>query len=177
MAGKLSAAVLAGAFALGPAAYAMDRPDSLAASFQGFCTPEPPPFAQIDQKASSLHLPVIDDIGRSQSSGQFLHSKSWAVTLPDGPHDLVAVEGNGPDGFVTSCAISANDPEGAALKAALVRKLGLTQAASESLSKDGARKITQWAWGKGGTLTLVDATPQSKPGAMIVLMVRGPARP
>jgi hypothetical protein len=146
----------------------MDRDASLINSFQVLCALEPPTFNRIDQKASAMRLAVHKDLGQSQATGQFAHSKSWIVNLTDGPHELVATEANGPNLHIVSCGISAPDPNGAAFKKELVLEMKLGQASSEAVSPDGVLRLTTWTdvFGKGTLLRLIDATPQGKPGAI-----------
>jgi hypothetical protein len=111
----------------------MDRNASLINSFQLLCALAPPTFDRIEQEALAMELPVRQDVGHAQSSGMFAHSKTWIVTLKDGPHDLGVNEANGPTEHVITCGISAPDADGAALRKELVSEMKLGQPSSEML--------------------------------------------
>jgi hypothetical protein len=160
-------------------AHAADRIASLINSFQVLCTLEAPVFEWIDQKAMAMNLPVRQDIGQSKDSGAFVHSKSWLVTLTTGPHELLAAEANGPQGYIKSCGISAPDPNGESFKHELVSIMKLGPPSSETITQDGVMRVTEWkdAFGAGTLLRLVDATPKNKPGAMLFHSVHEATKP
>ncbi len=159
-------------------AHAIDRDTSLITTFRVLCAQARPAFAQINQRAEEMKLPVRKDSGQSRSKGQFAHSKSWMVNLTDGPLELVAAEANGPKLHVVSCGIAATDPNAGAFRKALVAEMKLRRSFKESLSPDRSFRTSTWrdAFGKGTTLRLVDATPQGKPGAMLYYDVVGAQR-
>jgi hypothetical protein len=160
-------------------AHGMDRNASLINSFQLLCTLESPKFDRIEQKASAMRLSVHQDMGHSQTSGIFAHSKSRIVALNDGPHDLIVAEANGPKGHIVSCGISAPDADGAAFRSELVSEMKLGQPSSETVMPDRSLRITAWngVFGKGTVLRMVDALPQGRPGAMLNYDVLAPPLP
>ena len=165
-------------FSLG-VAQADDRAASLINSFAVLCTLEAPVFDKINQKVAAMKLPVRQDIGTSKDRGAFARSKSWLVPLTTGPHELLAAEANGPEGYVRSCGLSAPDPNGESFKKELVSQMKLRSPSSESTSQDGVMRVTVWkdAFGAGTLLQLFDATPKAKPGAIVNYVVREAARP
>jgi hypothetical protein len=173
------AAAATGLLLLSWHAHAADRDASLINSFQVFCALEPPAFDRIDQKAAAMKLPVHQDIGQSQKSGQFARSKSWLVKLTTGPHELLAAEANGANGYVESCGISAPDPDGEAFKNELILEMKLGRPSAETVSADGAMRITTWngVFGEGSSLQFVDASPKGHPGAMLFYRTLKPTKP
>lgn len=158
---------------------AADRNASLINSFQVFCTLESPVFAHIDQKAAAMRLAVHRDIGASKTDGYFAHSETWFVSLTTGPHELVASEGNGPNGHGSDCGISAPDPNGETFKKDLVAEMKLGQPTKEFTSANGQMHFTIWegVFGAGSSLRLMDATPNGYPGAALFYDTMGPTKP
>jgi len=156
-----------------------DRNAALINSFQVLCTLESPSFDRIDQKAAAMKIPVHKDVGQSQISGYFAHSKSWLVPLKTGPHELVATEANGPKGHIEACGISAPDPDGGSFIKELIEEMHLGLPASQIVSADGMMRTTTWknTFGEGTELRLVDATPKERPGAMLFYDVTTPTTP
>jgi hypothetical protein len=158
---------------------AAERNTSLINSFQVLCALETPAFEKINDKAVAMKLPVRRDIGQSRESGEFAHSKSWLITLRTGPHELIAAEANGPQGYVQSCGISAVDPNGEVFKDELVSMMNLDLPSLETVSEDGVTRVTEWkdAFEAGTLLQLVDATPKNKSGVILLYVLREATKP
>jgi hypothetical protein len=162
-------ATLVGLISVG-AAYANERSAELVNSFQIFCMPGPPDFAALDAKATAMKLPVRKDVVAPEQSGQFVHSKSWRVSLASGSHELVAYETRGPKGEAASCGIGVEDVDGEEIKQELIKAMKLDAPLRQSASADGAQRLTTWKYADGVTLLLADGTPMKIPGIYLTLM-------
>lgn len=160
-------------------AEAMTREASLINSFEVLCTLEPPNFQRIEQKAEAMKMASYQDVAPpKETDGSFDRTKSWIVTLTDGPHVLFATEMNGPKGHVVSCGIGANDPIGASFKKELMTEMKLGSPTVDGLLSNGMH-VYLWkgTFGPGTQLRLQIAEPDSNPGAMVGYDIEGPPVP
>ena len=154
-------------------ALADQRSASLVDSFREFCTLEPPNFARLDAKAAAMGLPILQDMGNPRQAGQFVHSKSWTMTLGTRSHEVVASEARGPRGEVAACGIGAADARGNDVKDDLIKRLNLGPPFHETVSQDGQRRMTTWrikVVSVDLTLLLADGTPTNSPGVYLTLL-------
>jgi hypothetical protein len=158
------------------AARADERSAALVEAFHAACAEELPNFSRIEARASAAKLPVNMDAGTPrQPEGPFNHIKSWMVGLASGTHELSAVEARGPAGEVASCAITAADGLGDAVKQDLMTALNLGPPERQAVSPDGLRRSSAWRvklHGEGVILLLIDGSPANGPGVYLNLTHR-----
>ena len=150
-------------------AAASERAVQLVNSFEVMCTVEPLNYAALEAKALAMKLPERRTIKTPPAaSGYYNWSRSWLLPLKSGPHEFVASETRGPAGLIEGCGIGAPDVGGEDFRAILVKTMKLGQPSRQETSPDGSRRMIVWRWA-GDALTLIDASPASKPGIYLSL--------
>jgi hypothetical protein len=140
------------------------------------CTIKPLNFAAIEAKASAMKLPERRTIKTPPApSGYYNWTRSWLLPLKSGSHELVASETRGPAGLVEGCGIGAPDVDGEDFKATLAETMKLGKPARQEMSPDGSKRLMMWRWA-GDVLTLIDASPGSKPGIYLSLLNKSAGR-
>lgn len=140
-----------------------NRNTSLIESFEILCARSTPDFDKIDALATAMNLTVEQSIDKRPAA----RSKSWIVTLSDGPHELVTAESFGPKGHIVNCGISAPDPAGAPFFADLQKKMRLGTPTFENFTATGRMVSWKGYFGPNTDLMFVDAEPAHKPGVML----------
>ena len=159
----------------GAAAHADERGAALVDAFRSVCADGLPIFSRIEAKAVAANWTVNMDAGTPrQPDGPFNHIKSWMVALESGTHELSAVEARGPQGEVSSCAVTAADGHAEPVMQELRQAFGLGPPEREAVSADGTRRS---AWrvklqGQGVILLMIDGTPNNSPGIYLNLTHR-----
>ena len=155
------------------------RNASMINAFLQHCAREPPGFDKIEAQAVGMKLAVLNDVGQSQKTGTFAHSKSWTLPTAEGLFEWNATETNGQNAYINVCAIAASDVDAGPLKSELVAKLKLAPPSSSSVSPDDTHAITVWDnfFGPGTRLMFVDQSPKNQSGAIISYMLAVPPRP
>jgi hypothetical protein len=153
-------------------AKASERAWTLVNSFQVMCTIEPLDFARSEERATAMRLPVRQELKTPPNpNGYFARSKSWLLPLKTGPHEFAVSEAHGPKGDVKSCGIGAGDVTIEDFRSELTKAMKLGRPTKETLSPDGAQRLTLWLWGPDrNKLILADGSPKGQSGIILTLM-------
>lgn len=152
------------------AAHANPRSASLINSFEVLCNLELPNMAHIVAKAEAMRLRAGPPVG----SGS-VHGQMWVVPLKSGPHILIASEGTGPNGHVTSCGIHASDADGADFAQELIVTLKLGAPQKDTMSADGQTRNRMWRLKPDSddlTLVFGEKSEAHAPGVDLVVLYR-----
>lgn len=157
-------------------ALAGTRDTALILAFRTNCASERPDFAHIDQRATAAGLQLLRTIDKPPVDGMFLRQKLWLVAEQSGQVALMAIEGNGPDGYLSGCGIVSPDLNAEGFKPALAAafRLGTPTSEKNTPVQGLAMRLTQWAgvFGPGTALQLM----QGAQGAGLDYVVKGPRR-